>query len=232
MSKVIAIGPYSDRDAAALAAEFQALALPDLTALADLSEDRRREVTAAAFMGHEAFDGATMDLLPGLKGIANFGVGYDAIDVAAATLRGIRVSNTPNVLNDDVADLAVAMWIAQARDFEPAMRNARNGDWGRGVKLPLARKASGRKVGVLGMGRIGREIADRLAAFKTEIHYQSRRRKDAPADWTYHADPVELARAVDDLIVAVVGGPETEGFVSAEVKRWAAVVKSSGAKLD
>ena len=217
MSKVIAIGPYSDRDAAALAAEFQALALPDLTALADLSEDRRREVTAAAFMGHEAFDGATMDLLPGLKGIANFGVGYDAIDVAAATLRGIRVSNTPNVLNDDVADLAVAMWIAQARDFEPAMRNARNGDWGRGVKLPLARKASGRKVGVLGMGRIGREIADRLAAFKTEIHYQSRRRKDAPADWTYHADPVELARAVDDLIVAVVGGPETEGFVSAEV---------------
>ena len=217
MSKVIAIGPYSDRDAAALAAEFQALALPDLTALADLSEDRRREVTAAAFMGHEAFDGATMDLLPGLKGIANFGVGYDAIDVAAATRRGIRVSNTPNVLNDDVADLAVAMWIAQARDFEPAMRNARNGDWGRGVKLPLARKASGRKVGVLGMGRIGREIADRLAAFKTEIHYQSRRRKDAPADWTYPADPVELARAVDDLIVAVVGGPETEGFVSAEV---------------
>ncbi|MBP6678619.1 MAG: 2-hydroxyacid dehydrogenase [Paracoccus sp.] len=217
MSKVIAIGPYSDRDAAALATEFQALALPDLTALADLSEDQRRGVTAAAFMGHEAFDGATMDLLPGLKGIANFGVGYDAIDVAAATRRGIRVSNTPNVLNDDVADLAVAMWIAQARDFEPAMRNARNGDWGRGVKLPLARKASGRKVGVLGMGRIGREIADRLAAFKTEIHYQSRRRKDAPADWTYHADPVELARAVDDLIVAVVGGPETEGFVSAEV---------------
>lgn len=217
MSQVIAIGPYSDRDAAALATEFDALPLPGLTALADLPEDQRRGVVAVAFMGHEALDGATMDLLPGLKGIANFGVGYDAIDVAAATGRGIRVSNTPNVLNDDVADLAVAMWIAQARDFEPAMRNARNGDWGRGVRLPLARKASGRKVGVLGMGRIGREIADRLAAFKAEIHYQSRRRKDAPASWTYHADPVELARAVDDLIVAVVGGPETEGFVSAEV---------------
>ena len=217
MPKVIAIGPYSDTDAAALALEFGAPRLPGLAAIADLPADQRSEVVAVAFMGHEAFDGARMDLLPGLKGIANFGVGYDAIDVAAATQRGIRVSNTPNVLNDDVADLAVAMWIAQARDFEPAMRNARSGDWGRGNGMPLARKASGRKVGVLGMGRIGREIADRLAAFKTQIHYQSRRRKDAPEAWTYHADPVELAGAVDDLIVAVVGGPETEGFVSASV---------------
>ncbi|MBP8930637.1 MAG: 2-hydroxyacid dehydrogenase, partial [Paracoccus sp.] len=123
----------------------------------------------------------------------------------------------PEVLNDDVADLAVAMWIAQARDFEIAIQNARSGDWGRGVRLPLARKASGRRVGVLGLGRIGREIADRLAGFKCEIHYQSRSRKDTPAGWTYHADPADLAHAVDDLIVAVVGGPETEGFVSAEV---------------
>lgn len=145
-----------------------------------------------AFMGHDPFGGATMDLLPGLRVIANFGVGYDAIDVTAATARGIRVTNTPEVLNDDVADLAVAMWIAQARDFEIAIRNARSGDWERGVRLPLARKASGRRVGVLGLGRIGREIADRLAGFKCEIHYQSRSRKDTPAGWTYHADPVDL----------------------------------------
>ena len=217
MSQVIAIGPYSDTDAAALARDFDARRLPDLAAIATLPEDQRRDIVAVAFMGHDPFGGAVMDLLPGLKAITNFGVGYDAIDVAAATARGIRVTNTPNVLNDDVADLAVAMWIAQARDFEPAMQNARSGDWGRGVRLPLARKASGRRVGILGMGRIGREIADRLAAFKTEIHYQSRSRKDTPAGWTYHADPVELARAVDDLIVAVVGGPETEGFVSAGV---------------
>ena len=217
MSKVIAIGPYSDSDAAALKRDFDALRLPGLAAIADLSEDQRRGVRAVAFMGHDPFGGATMDLLPGLRAIANFGVGYDAIDVAAATARGIRVTNTPEVLNDDVADLAVAMWIAQARDFEIAIQNARSGDWGRGVRLPLARKASGRRVGVLGLGRIGREIADRLAGFKCEIHYQSRSRKDTPAGWTYHADPADLARAVDDLIVAVVGGPETEGFVSAEV---------------
>ena len=217
MPKVIAIGPYSDTDAAALARDFDALCLPGLAAIAALPDDQRREVEAVAFMGHDAFDGAAMDLMPGLKAITNFGVGYDAIDVAAATARGVRVTNTPEVLNDDVADLAVAMWIAQARDFEPAIANARSGDWGRGARLPLARKASGRKVGILGMGRIGREIADRLAAFKTEIHYQSRSRKDTPASWTYHADPVDLARAVDDLIIAIVGGPETEGFVSASV---------------
>lgn len=217
MSEMIAIGPYSDRDATALRDDFAALHLSGLAALAELPEDQRRKVKAVAFMGHDAFGGAYMDLLPGLRGIANFGVGYDAIDVAAASQRGIRVTNTPDVLNDDVADLAVAMWLAQARDFETAITNARSGDWGRGVKLPLARKASGRRVGVLGMGRIGREIADRLAAFKAEIYYQSRSPKDAPTGWTYHADPVELARAVDDLIIAVVGGPATEGFVSAAV---------------
>lgn len=217
MSKIIAIGPYSGTDAKALQTEFDAQHLPDLAAIADLPQDQRSQIAAVAFMGHQPFDGRIMDLLPGLNLIANFGVGYDAIDVAAASQRGIRVTNTPDVLNDDVADLAVAMWIAQARDFELAMQNARSGDWGQGVKLPLARKASGRRVGILGMGRIGREIADRLAAFKCDIHYQSRSRKDTPESWTYYADPVELARAVDDLVIAVVGGPETEGFVSAAV---------------
>ncbi|KGJ06360.1 Lactate dehydrogenase [Paracoccus halophilus] len=217
MSNVIAVGPYSDPDDAALREEFDARRLPGLDAIAEMPEAERATVTGVAFMGHEPFDGAVMDRLPALKAIANFGVGYDAIDIAAATARGIRVTNTPDVLNDDVADLAVAMWIAQARGFETAIRNARSGDWGRGVALPLARKASGRRVGILGLGRIGREIADRLAAFKCEIHYQSRSRKDTPAGWTYHADPVELARAVDDIIIAVVGGPETQGYVSAGV---------------
>ncbi|RMC36516.1 2-hydroxyacid dehydrogenase [Paracoccus alkanivorans] len=217
MPQIIAIGPYSDRDATALEQDFDARRVASLAEMAELPEAERKDILAVAFMGHDPFDGARMDLLPSLKAIANFGVGYDAIDVEAASSRGIRVTNTPDVLNDDVADLAVAMWIAQARDFEPAMQHLRSGDWGRGRKLPLARKASGRKVGILGLGRIGREIADRLAGFKCEIHYQSRSRKDTPEGWTYHADPVDLARAADDLFVAVVGGPQTEGFVSAEV---------------
>lgn len=217
MSQVIAIGPYSDTDAAILSDEFGARILTGLGDIAGLPDDQRKNVIAVAFMGHDPFDGTYMDMMPSLKIIANFGVGYDAIDIDAASTRGIRVTNTPNVLNDDVADLAVAMWIAHAREFEQAISNVRSGDWGRGTKLPLARKASGRKVGIIGLGRIGREIADRLAGFKCEIHYQSRKQKHTPENWTYHQCPVDLARAVDDLFVAVVGGPQTEGFVSADV---------------
>jgi len=81
----------------------------------------------------------------------------------------------------------------------------------------LNRKLSGGTVGIMGLGRIGREIADRLAAFKMQIHYHSRRPKETPEGWVYHADPVALARAVDNLIVILVGGPDTAGYVSREV---------------
>lgn len=211
---ILAIGSYSEGDRAALDA-MGAVPLASLDEMAALRDDHRAGVRGVAYKGHHPFGGAQMDLLPGLRVIANFGVGHDAIDLAAATLRGIIVTNTPDVLNDDVADLAVAMWIALNRGFEPALRHVRTGGWAPGEALALGRKASGRRVGILGLGRIGREIADRLAAFKCEIHYWSRRPKDAP--WTHHPDPVALARAVDDLIVITVGGPATEGMVSAAV---------------
>jgi len=217
MTNVLAVGQYSETDTKALEAELSAPLLPALSDIAALSEAERKQVTALAYKGHHPLDGAVMDQLPSLKLIANFGVGYDAINVADASTRGIKVTNTPNVLNDDVADLAVALLIMESRKLTASESWMRAGKWPAGGAYPLARKMSGRKVGVLGMGRIGREIADRLAAFKCEIHYQSRSRKDAPEGWTYHADPVELARAVDDLVIAVVGGPETVGFVSAEV---------------
>lgn len=215
MSTVLAIGQYTDIDAAGLAAELGATILPDPAALATLPDAVRASVTVVAYQGHARFGAAQMDQLPALCGIANFGVGHDAIDIAAASERGITVTNTPGVLNDDVADLAVAMLIAQSRGFEAGIQAVRSGTWAAG-NLPLARKVSGRRVGILGMGRIGREIADRLAAFKCPIHYLSRREKDTPG-WHRHSDPVDLARAVDDLVIAIVGGPATRGMVSAEV---------------
>lgn len=216
MTDTLAIGQYSDTDAAALRDDLDALMLDGLGDIEGVSADQRAGIRALAYIGHHPLDGAVMDKLPGLQVIANFGVGYDAINVADATARGIRVTNTPDVLNDDVADLAVGMLIAQTRDFETAARAVRTGDWAKNGALPLGRKMSGRKIGILGMGRIGREIADRLAAFKSEIHYQSRSQKQTPG-WTYHADPVDLARAVDDIVIAVVGGADTVGFVSADV---------------
>ncbi len=178
-----------------------------------LPADQRALIKAIANKGHRAIDGAQMDLFPNLKLIAQFGVGYDAIDVAAATARGIKVTNTPDVLNEDVADLALAMMLGWARHIPQGDAWVRDGTWASGRELPLNRKMSGAKVGIAGMGRIGRAIADRLAAFNMEVHYCSRSEKDTPG-WTYHADVVALAAAVDWLVVAVVGGDSTRGYVS------------------
>lgn len=215
MARVLAIGAYSDEDRAALQGDLGARMLAGLDAISALSEPERAEVEAMAYKGHAPLDGVVMDLLPNLRLIANFGVGYDAINVGDATARGIHVTNTPDVLNDDVADLAVALLLAESRRMVAADVWTRAGNWPQG-EFPLARKMSGRRIGVLGLGRIGREIADRLAAFKAEIHYFARSEKPTPG-WHWHADPVALAAAVDDLVIAVVGGPETAGLVSAEV---------------
>jgi lactate dehydrogenase-like 2-hydroxyacid dehydrogenase len=214
--EVLAIGAYSKSDATALAESFDATPLPTLDAMAELPESDRAAARAVAFKGHGAFDGAAMDRLPGLRVIANYGVGYDSIDVAAASARGVTVTNTPDVLNDDVADLAIALWLAQGREMFHADRWARSGDWAAKGEYRLNRKVSGGRAGVMSLGRIGREIADRLAAFKMDIHYHSRSEKDTPG-WTWHADPVSLAAAVDYLFVALVGGAETENYVSKDV---------------
>ncbi|MBW6416985.1 2-hydroxyacid dehydrogenase [Celeribacter sp. PS-C1] len=184
---------------------------------AALPEDVRAAVRAIANKGHKAIDGAQMDLFPNLEIIAQFGVGYDAIDVAAATERGIRVTNTPDVLNEDVADLALAMMLAWSREIVKGDGWVRNGTWGKGKELPLNRKMSGAPVGIAGMGRIGRAIADRCAAFGMPVHYTSRTEKETPAGWTYHGeDVVALAEAVDWMVVAVVGGDHTKGYLSRE----------------
>lgn len=214
MPAILAIGSYADADRADLGDDVTFLAA--LSDIADLPEAERSAVRAVAVKGHAPYGGAVMDLTPALGLIANFGVGYDAIDVDAATARGIRVTNTPDVLNDDVADLAVGMLLMQVREMRQASDWARSGNWKETGEYRLNRKFSGGRVGILGLGRIGREIADRLAAFKCEIHYWSRSEKETPG-WTFHADPVALAEAVDYLVVALVGGSETEGFVSKEV---------------
>lgn len=215
MRGILAIGTYRDEDRMALERDFDARFIAQTTDIVRLSDSDRQQTRAVAFAGHAPFAGDHMASLPGLELIANFGVGYDAIDVAAASARGIRVTNTPGVLNDDVADLAVALLLVQGREMVQASDWARSGDWAAKGAYPLARKISGGVAGIVGLGRIGREIADRLAAFKCEIHYHSRSAKETPG-WTFHDDVVSLARAVDYLIVALVGGPETEGYVSRE----------------
>lgn len=216
MSKVIAIGNYSEADLAKFKSELDPIFLPETTDLDSLDEATRAGITAAGFKGHKPFGADAMDLLPNLGVIANFGVGYDSINVAAASERDIRVTNTPDVLNDDVADLAVAMLLMRGREMEQASQWARSGSWAEKGEYRLNRKISGGRAGILGLGRIGREIAERLVPFKMDLHYWSRSEKDTPG-WTFHDTPEALAAAVDYLIVATVGGKATENIVSKEV---------------
>jgi lactate dehydrogenase-like 2-hydroxyacid dehydrogenase len=166
----------------------------------------------------EANRGASRELiarLPRLEIIACFGVGTDRLDLAAARERTIAVTNTPGVMADAVADLAIGLMLASARGIVAADRFVRDGQWAKGP-IGLARMVTGKRLGVLGLGAIGRAIADRAAAFKMTIRYCGPRRKpDAP--WDFVADPVALAGASDVLMVACKGGPETEHLVSAAV---------------
>lgn len=215
-TSTLAIGHYSETDTKANETELHAVTLASPKDIASLEAGTRENIRVVAFQGHDHFDKESMALLPSLELISNFGVGYDPIDVQEATRRGIRVTNTPDVLTDDVADMGVALLLAQGRRMVQASDWVRSGDWGQHGEIRLSTKISGGKVGIVGLGRIGREIANRLSAFKMDIHYHSRSSKDTPG-WTFHEDPVALAKAVDFLVVALVGGEQTQGYVSADV---------------
>jgi lactate dehydrogenase-like 2-hydroxyacid dehydrogenase len=153
--------------------------------------------------------------MPGLEIISVFGVGYDGVDVAAAHERGVPVTNTPEVLNDDVADLALGLLLAVARRIPQADRFVREGNWPKGP-MPLARKLSGSKLGVVGMGRIGQAIAQRALAFRMDVAYTARSPR-AEVAHTYYSTAEALAAAVDFLVVITPGGAATRGMIDAKV---------------
>jgi lactate dehydrogenase-like 2-hydroxyacid dehydrogenase len=174
------------------------------------------EIVGLVASGGTAVPNSLIDALPDLKIIAVHGVGYDKVDVAHARSRGVEITNTPDVLSADVADLALALILSTLRDLPAAERWLRAGDWAAGHRFPLARRATGLSYGILGLGRIGREIARRLEPFAGEIAYHSRHPVE-DSDWRYASDPVALAESVDVLVVAVPGGPATKGLVTTEV---------------
>lgn len=165
--------------------------------------------------GRAGADTALLSALPALRVIANFGVGCDAIDLEAAKSRGIAVSNTPDVLTDCVADLAFGLIIDVARRISAADRFVRRGDWLRSP-FPLTARVSGKRLGILGLGRIGGAIARRAAGFDMEVRYHGRRRVPGVA-YGFEETPVGLARWADFLVIAAAGGEGTRGLVSSDV---------------
>lgn len=197
---------------AGLAKAFTVHKLHEATDKAALLATVRDSVRGIAGGGVNA---ALMDQLPKLEIIANFGVGYDTIDTAAARQRNIRVTNTPNVLNDAVAELTIGLMIALARQIPQADRFVRDGKWTAG-NFHFARELTGKTVGIVGLGRIGKEIATRAQAMKMRVVYHGR--KAQPLEpYVYYDNLEAMARDIDWLVLIAPGGKSTDRIVSRAV---------------
>ncbi|NNM71401.1 2-hydroxyacid dehydrogenase [Enterovirga sp. DB1703] len=174
-------------------------------------------IRGIALGGHTKVDAAFLDRFPKLEIVSSFGVGYDYIDAVEAGRRGIIVTNTPDVLTDEVADLTVGLLIATIRQLPQVDRYLREGRWLE-KPYPLTATLRGRKVGILGLGRIGKAVAKRLEAFGLPISYHGRSRQEDVA-YDYYPTLVGLAEAVDVLISVAPGSAETDRMVNAEVLR-------------
>ncbi len=174
------------------------------------------DIRAIATTGSVGANAALMDALPKLEIIANFGVGVDKVDLDHAGAKGIAVTNTPDVLTDDVADLAMALITCVARGIVAADRYVRAGRWPQEGERPLTRAVGAATIGIVGMGRIGKAVARRAEAAGARIAYTSRTTKpDLP--YPFVADLIELARASDYLVLCAPGGEETHHLVDAPV---------------
>jgi len=181
--------------------------------LADLPA-RAHAVEAALVIGSEGLENAVISTLPALKLISCMGAGYDGVDVPFAASRGVAVTNCPNVNHEDVADLAWGLMLSAGRLVAEGDRQVRAGAWRGSTGWP--RRFSGRKLGIVGLGAIGRAIGDRAIGFRMEIAWSGPRAKpDAP--WRYEPDLTALARWADILAIACPASRETEGLISAGV---------------
>jgi lactate dehydrogenase-like 2-hydroxyacid dehydrogenase len=157
-----------------------------------------------------------MDQLPALGIVSIMGVGYDKVDVPAAIARKVPVTHTPEVLNDEVADLALGLMLSVARKIPQSDRYVRDGQWEHKGNMPLARKMSGARLGIVGLGRIGKAIAKRAEGFGMSIAYTGRSRQ-AGVNHAYHPSAKALAQNVDFLVVITPGGEGTRRMIDREV---------------
>jgi len=192
----------------------KAWAAPDQDAFIASIAPKVRAIAAVA--GHGPVDGALMARFPKLEIVSSFGVGYDHIDARWAGQHGVIVTNTPDVLNEEVADTTLGLLLATVRQLPQAERYLRSGEWEKhGGDYHLTPSLRDRTVGIVGMGRIGKAIARRLDAMKVPVVYHSRRPADVP--YQHYPNLIEMARAADVLLVITPGGAATRNLINAEV---------------
>jgi lactate dehydrogenase-like 2-hydroxyacid dehydrogenase len=213
--EVLLIGPYPAWDLEPMERKYTVRRLWEVPDREAFFAKAAARVRAVATRGELGADAALIDALPALEIISCYGVGVDAIDLARARAHGVRVTNTPDVLTRDVADMALALILAFLRKIPHGDSYVRSGAWAKG-NMALGASLTGKTVGILGYGRIGRAVAQRAAAFETQIAYSD----IAPAAGVPHAyfpDAVALAAVSDILVVTVAGGEATRNIVGARV---------------
>ncbi|CAN7628197.1 2-hydroxyacid dehydrogenase [Rhizobium sp. LjRoot258] len=215
--EILQVGPYPEWDQGPLNAAFtvhQYFDAADKTAfLASVGPN----VRAIATRGELGADRTMIEACPELELISVYGVGFDAVDLAACRERGIRVTNTPDVLTKDVADLGVAMMLCLSRGMIGAESWVKDGSWAAKGLYPLKRRVWGRRAGVLGLGRIGYEVAKRLQGFDMQIAYSDVAAKDFASGWEFVGDPVTLAARSDFLFVTLAASAATRHIVGRDV---------------
>ncbi|MFB2594490.1 2-hydroxyacid dehydrogenase [Paracoccus sp. p4-l81] len=214
---ILQVGPYPEWDQGPLDQAFYCHKLFQATDRAAFLAEHGPKVRGIATRGELGADAAMIAACPNLEIVSVYGVGFDAVDLAACKARGIRVTNTPDVLTNDVADLGVAMMLVQSRGMIGAETWVRDGSWAAKGLYPLQRRVWGRRAGVLGLGRIGFEVAKRLAGFDMQIAYSDTAPKDYATDWDFIADPVALAERSDFLFVTLAASAATRHIVGAQV---------------
>jgi lactate dehydrogenase-like 2-hydroxyacid dehydrogenase len=210
MRKILQIGGFAPEIQAQLDAEFRCLGLADLEREPGLAD----EISAIVTRSNQEVPEEVVRRLPALEIIATCGVGYDLIPRVLAAARGIVVANTPDVLNAAVAELCIGALLALLRRLPQADRYVRTGRW-TAAGFPLATSLAGKHVGIVGMGRIGKEIARRLEMFGVALAYHGRTDKNLA--WRYEADLATLARDSDILVVVAPGGADTKHLIDARV---------------
>lgn len=214
---ILQMGPYPDWDQMPLEQNFHMHRYFEAADKAAFLADVGPKIRGIATRGELGANASVIAACPNLEVISVYGVGFDAVDLGACRERGIRVTNTPDVLTNDVADLGVAMMLVQSRGMIGAETWVKDGSWAAKGLYPLKRKVWGRRAGVLGLGRIGFEVAKRLAGFDMEIAYSDVSAKDFAKDWEFIADPVALAQRSDFLFVTLAASAATRHIVGAKV---------------
>ncbi len=213
-TNILTIGTFFPSVISDLSKEFEIVECPERSDIEKLSANQCEHIEGLATFGWAPKD--LIEKFPRLKLISSFGVGYDGVDADFAASKEIIVTHTPNVLNDDVANTAIMLILATMRRLIVQDKYLRDGRWVKEGNAPLTTSIRGKKVGIVGLGRIGEAIAEKLSVFQCETVYHSRNKKEG-VPYTYYGNLVEMAKECDLLIAITPGGPATNKLINRDV---------------